>query len=581
MEKQHLKTKLVAIHDLSHEMTLSPSVEQVTETVLDIIERVLGFETYGLALVDEDQNELYQLAARGIDVEAILNLPLDGEKGIAVAAARSGEPIYAPDVRDHPEYLAVRTTTQSELAVPLKVKGRVIGVLNVESDEVDAFSQGDAELLSTLAAQAAVAFENARLYEEAQREIAERKRAEVEIKQRNRELTALNEIGQAINSTLDLQKTLTLIADHSIQLLDVEATSVLLYDEDRGDLWFAAASGVGADLVLGQRLAPGQGIAGRVVQHGEPVLIPDVSKDPNVFRGFDKEGIYATHSVMCVPLQSKDRTIGVLEAVNKKSSAFDQEDLRLLGALAELATTAIENARLFEQVSTNRRQLRALSHRLVDVQEAERGRVARELHDETGQALSSLLLGLSLLEGNADDPVAVITRVNELEGLVDRTLENLHRLSMDLRPASLDHLGLVPALKHYVELFNQQHNSAARFETVGLDPSERLLPAVETAIYRIVQEALTNVLRHAQATHVDVLLERRGDRVVTIIEDDGVGFDSITATQSSRLGLFGMQERAEMLGGALTIESSDETGTTIVVEIPDVRRETSNVKRET
>ncbi|RLC75342.1 MAG: hypothetical protein DRJ03_30400, partial [Chloroflexi bacterium] len=362
-----------------------------------------------------------------------------------------------------------------------------------------------------------------------------------------------------------------LIADLSIQLLDVEATSVLLYDKADDDLQFAAASGLGANLVIGQRLAMGQGIAGWAAQHGEPALVPDVSKDPRVFKGFDRENVFAVRSSMCVPLRSKDQIIGVLEAVNKKGSDFDQDDLRLLSLLAAPATTAIENARLFEKVDAGREQLQALSRRLVDVQEAERGRVARELHDETGQALSSLLLSLSMLEQNAGDPVAVITRVNELESMVDRTLENLHRLSVNLRPASLDYLGLAPALEHYVELFDQRHSITSRFETIGLD-DERLPPAVETAIYRIVQEAMTNVLRHAQATRVDVLLERRGDQIVTIIEDDGVGLDHVAATKSGRLGLLGMQERAEMLNGTLTIESSASAGTTVLVEIPGVIR---------
>ncbi|HEY72832.1 MAG: hypothetical protein B6I35_02865 [Anaerolineaceae bacterium 4572_32.2] len=571
VDKRRLETKLTTIYNLSHEIALAQNVDQAIQAVLDATSGVLEFESCGIWLIDQEKDELRRHAARGSEREATFRLPLSDEKGITVAVVRSGEPLYVPNVKDDPRYVAVRASTRSELAAPLKVKGRVIGVLNAESVELDGFDESDLKLLSTLAAQGAAAIENARLYEQAQQEIKERRQVEEEIKQHNAQLTALNEIGQAINATLDLQETLTLIADLSIQLLDVEATSVLLYDKADDDLQFAAASGLGANLVIGQRLAMGQGIAGWAAQHGEPALVPDVSKDPRVFKGFDRENVFAVRSSMCVPLRSKDQIIGVLEAVNKKGSDFDQDDLRLLSLLAAPATTAIENARLFEKVDAGREQLQALSRRLVDVQEAERGRVARELHDETGQALSSLLLSLSMLEQNAGDPVAVITRVNELESMVDRTLENLHRLSVNLRPASLDYLGLAPALEHYVELFDQRHSITSRFETIGLD-DERLPPAVETAIYRIVQEAMTNVLRHAQATRVDVLLERRGDQIVTIIEDDGVGLDHVAATKSGRLGLLGMQERAEMLNGTLTIESSASAGTTVLVEIPGVIR---------
>jgi signal transduction histidine kinase len=153
--------------------------------------------------------------------------------------------------------------------------------------------------------------------------------------------------------------------------------------------------------------------------------------------------------------------------------------------------------------------------------------------------------------------------------MTSNVLENLHRLAVDLRPASLDHMGLIAALRQYVEAFERQHGLTMQFEVVGLD-DERLPPTVETNLYRIVQEALTNVVRHAQASHVDVLLERRGDQVVTIIEDNGIGFDPDGTGQSTRLGLLGMRERAEMLGGTLAVESSGNSGTTIYVEVPYV-----------
>jgi len=399
------------------------------------------------------------------------------------------------------------------------------------------------------------------------RDITERIRVQEEMERRNRELAALNEIGQIINSTLDLRETLTLITTQTNRLLGTQATSVLLYDEERDDLYFAAGSGLGADSLIGQRLPLGQGVAGWVVEHDEPALVPDVLQDPRWFSDFDRSGDFKTRSILCVPLRSKGRIIGALETMNKEGG-FNQDDVRLLTALAAPMATAIENARLFEQVRNGRAQLQALSRRLVEIQETERGHVARELHDETGQALSSLLLGLSMLEQEAEDPQAVRARIASLEAMVDEMLENLHRLATNLRPATLDFLGLIPALEQYIETFSEQYGIPVAFEMVELTPEDRLPPEVETALYRIVQEALTNVIRHAQATRVDVLLERRGDRVVAIVEDDGVGFDAETARQSGRLGLFGMQERAEMLGGRLTIESAAGMGTTVYVEVP-------------
>jgi len=239
----------------------------------------------------------------------------------------------------------------------------------------------------------------------------------------------------------------------------------------------------------------------------------------------------------------------------------------LAEALAAQAAVAVQNAGLFEQVRTGRERLQALSRRLVEVQETERRHIARELHDEVGQALTTLMVGLRLVERETQLSERAAARVAELKHMTDGVLENLHRLAMDLRPASLDHLGLVAALRQYIETFGRQNDLLVEFASVGLD-GERLPPGVETALYRIVQEALTNVARHAQATSVDVLLERRGSQVITVIEDNGVGFDPKEAARSGRLGLFGMQERVEMLGGTLLVESSVGAGTTVVAEVP-------------
>jgi signal transduction histidine kinase len=203
----------------------------------------------------------------------------------------------------------------------------------------------------------------------------------------------------------------------------------------------------------------------------------------------------------------------------------------------------------------------------VEVQETERKYIARELHDEAGQALTSLMVGLRLLERDAHRPEAIIAGTAELKDMVDSVLENLHRLAADLRPASLDHLGLVPALRQYAEAISDRHNLVVQFEAIGFE--YRLPSDIEIALYRIIQEALTNVVRHAQATRVDVLLEQRRDKLIAFVEDNGIGFD-FSAAQNGRLGLFGMRERTEMLGGTLLVESTAGVGTTLRVEVPYV-----------
>jgi signal transduction histidine kinase len=261
--------------------------------------------------------------------------------------------------------------------------------------------------------------------------------------------------------------------------------------------------------------------------------------------------------------------IGVYSLDKAEAAFFTQEHVRRAEMLVGQAAVAIQNAWLFEQVRAGRERLQSLSRRLVEVQEAERHYVARELHDEVGQAVTSLKFSLGQL-GAETDPDQHAARIAELKHMTDEVLESLHRLAMNLRPASLDHLGLVSALNQYVRAIGDRYGLIAQFKAV--DMAERMPPTVETALYRIVQEALTNVVRHAHATRVDVLLERRGDQVIVVIEDNGLGFEASAAhtAQSGHLGLVGMQERAEMLGGSLVIESTAGAGTTVAVEVPDV-----------
>jgi len=200
----------------------------------------------------------------------------------------------------------------------------------------------------------------------------------------------------------------------------------------------------------------------------------------------------------------------------------------------------------------------------VEGQELERQRLARELHDETGQALTSILLGLKTVE-DVPDPELMRAAVANLRELVVGTLQDVRRLAVELRPKALDDFGLVPAVERLVQTFSEGTGIAIQFEAqLG---SGRLPEVVETTLYRIVQEALTNVVKHAQATNVSILLVRRDSTATAVIEDDGRGFDP-AELRDDGLGLVGMRERVGLLDGRLSVESSPETGTTLVVEVP-------------
>ena len=271
-------------------------------------------------------------------------------------------------------------------------------------------------------------------------------------------------------------------------------------------------------------------------------------------------------SWMGIPLMVRNIVIGCLTLDSQQTATFDQADAMLAMAFATQATVAIQNARLYQQVRNGHRQLQSLSHRLVQAQETERKRIALELHDEAGQALTSLMMGLRMLEKEASNDT-VAEHVAGLQQITNDISENLHRLAIDLRPASLDYLGLVAALRQYIKSFGQQHSIIVEFEAIGLK-NNRLPSTIETNLYRIVQETLTNVSRHAQATRVDILLEKRAIDIFVIVEDNGIGFHVKNAEQTERLGLLGIRERTEMMNGELTVESSIGTGTTILVKVP-------------
>lgn len=257
------------------------------------------------------------------------------------------------------------------------------------------------------------------------RDVTERIRFEDEIVKLNRELTALNGVGQALISALDVEETLTVITDSVINLMDVEAASVVLRDTAKGDLWFAAASGKGADFVRSVRLPLGQGVAGWVVQHGKPVMVPDVSQDARWFSDFDEHSGLATDSILCVPMQSKGQIIGAIEAMNRRNGTFDEADLRFLTLMAAPAATAIENARLFEQSMIQAEELVVLN--------------------ELGQALTARLKVEEVLEVAYQGIARLVDTTNFYIGIYDPEQEMV-AIPLVVSESEIDrHITVVPA----------------------------------------------------------------------------------------------------------------------------------------
>ncbi len=352
---------------------------------------------------------------------------------------------------------------------------------------------------------------------------------------------------------MDLSRLLDLVARRLRELVDARLVIIELPLPD-GSFRIEAAAGEDAGQLLGTVVGPASKVR-RVFERRARENVRSLLDDPEVDQAAARR--FGARAALFVPLLSRERAIGVVVAFDKVGAepTFSEDDLRLAEVFALRAAVAVE---LSERVA------RDALRRVVAAQELERKRLARELHDETGQALTSILLGLRTVE-EAHDEQAMSAAVGTLRDLVVHTLQDVRRLAVELRPKALDDFGLVAALERLTMTFAEQTGISVDLEP-RLDGT-RLPGEIETVLYRIVQEALTNVLKHSQASHVSILLRRKDTSVTALIEDDGRGFPP-EETEEGGLGLLGMRERVSLLEGRFQIESSASSGTTLVVEVP-------------
>jgi len=414
-------------------------------------------------------------------------------------------------------------------------------------------------------------------------DVTERNLMYAQLEESNRQLTALSmlehqqrkaaetlsQASVALSETLDIQHVMETILDYIQLVLPVDAALLILSE---GDNQYRIRC-----VRASEEQNPVMTLLNQTIDLlNEPVIKPFFEKNTiTLIRDSDELEIWAPPPELAamrnwlgIPLISTGRMMGIVVAANLQADFFSKDQVGLAEAVVSQATVAMQNAWLFEQVRSGRQRLQLLSRHLVEIQENERKYIARELHDETSQALTSLKMGLHSIEQVANGEPTISEQVAELKILADGILESLHRLAMNLRPASLDHLGLVEALTSLVQSTGERSGIVARFKSLGFDQRARLTDDIESSIYRIVQESLTNIIRHARATYADVILEWQDDKIIIIVEDDGIGINPAVARTRGQLGLVGMQERAEMLGGKMLIDSTPNAGTTLVVEIP-------------
>jgi GAF domain-containing protein len=531
------------IGEVGRRITSLLDLDGVLNQVVLLVQRSSGYDHVGIALIEDDY-AVYKVGAGELWEQpnfqfrpARLRV---GEEGITGWVAAHGELRLVPDVTQDPRYVWMEgSQTRSELALPLIVKDKVIGVLDVQSNRPDAFDDSDVVVLQSLADQAAVAIENARLFD------AEQRRAE--------QFRVISEVGSHVASILTVEDLLEEVA-HLIQgAFNYYLVEIGLVEAP--DLVFKTrASRGGEDHFESFRLAVGQdSITGWVAASGNPILVPDVTQEPRYVKVTTTE----TRCEMAVPMKVQDKTIGVINVESDRVRGLDESDLTVLQSLANQAAIAIENARLYEQ-----------AQKLAVMEE--RQRLARELHDAVTQTLfSASLIAEAVPDLWETDQEEGRTLLAELRQLSRGALAEMRTLLLELRPTALVEANLRDLLR---QLGEAASGRAGVPITVDVDDPGPLPQEVHVALYRIAQEALNNVVKHAQAGHVEVLLRcgdeddahRDGLQIELTIRDDGRGFKP-AEVPPDRLGLGIITERAQALGAELQIDSHPGAGTCIAV----------------
>ena len=453
------------------------------------------------------------------------------------------------------------------LRVPLLSKGIVQGWLIIATKRDRDMEHREMELLAAIGHQIGVAVDNARLFRDEQR--------------REQEAEALFHLGVQISALQEVDKTLRSVVEKARSLLRADVVMLALRDEVGERAHIRAVSGTRTAAPARLTFATGQGFLGRVIALGESMAVEDhLSNAPDLCDAawnalVAEEGL---ESYLGVPLRIRDRVIGVLAVARRRKSRFRERDADLLSRLSHQTALAIENERLYEEVQRKEEVRGQLLEWVMSAQEEEQKRIARELHDDTAQALAGLIMQLEAIEKGL--PPHLDTVRDRLETQRDQTvgvLEDIRRLIADLRPTALDDLGMGAAIRAYATRRLEAQNIAVNVDVSG---EERRLPLpLEAAIFRVVQEAVNNIARHSESSEVRISVLIEDCLVRVIVMDNGKGF-AVADTLNPRngtagFGLMGMRERMVLFDGTLTIDSRLGKGTRVVAEVP-LRKEAQN-----
>ncbi len=385
-------------------------------------------------------------------------------------------------------------------------------------------------------------------------------------------LLILSRVSAAVSGLGDLDAVLRVGLDKTLEYMEGVAGGIMLLDRHSSLLHYRVYRGLSEEYAEKMQLKMGEGLAGRVAQTGRAVLVDDISQEPDAARPrlIDMEGLRAFISV---PLRSKERVLGVMNCASRMPRHFTRRDMHLLHSLGDQLGTAVDQAQLYEKLNRSKHQYWRIARRLIVAQEEERERIARDLHDDTSQALAGLTLKMQVLREMCDlldiENAEFRRILQQAHQAATQINQEVGKIIADLRPTLLSTLGLTPAIRQYAEsnLSPLGIEVQCRFD----DLKVRLNREVEVALFRWAQGAIGNVIRHADADRVDISLQRRGDQLQLTVADDGRGFDPsrVDHTEDGQgTGLLIMKQRLELVGGRCIIDSHPGQGTQVAAQFP-------------
>lgn len=531
---------LVAEHD----------TESVLERILSEAREITGARYAALGVLDQTRRQLERFLTVGIDAathRAIGDLPRG--RGVLGVLIDDPRPLRLSDVGQHPQSYGFpmgHPPMHSFLGVPIVVRGEGWGNLYLsEKGGGGEFTEEDEEAVVILAQWAATAIDNARLYE-----ASENRREQLE--RAVRSLEAARDIADAISGASDIDRVFELIVKRGRALVNAQTVLIMLREGE--ELVVVASAGDVSD-ARGRRLPIAGSTSGQVLERDSPERVTDAHAQLRVTPV--ELGVPEAHSALLVPMRYRGSGLGVLAAFDQgvEGGAFSPEDEQLLRTFAASAAQALA---LNRSVEADR--LRST----IAASDAERRRWARELHDQTLQSLGALRVSLSSALGRGD-AASKDSAIRQAIGDIELEIANLRGIISDLRPSMLDDLGLVPAIEALLDRRRDAGLEIAGEVALGTGAAGGMDPQLETTIYRLVQESLTNVVKHAGAHQVRVSVLAVDGEIRIEVQDDGVGFDP--AERTDGFGLAGMRERVYLAGGSMEFETG-ETGTLVRARLP-------------